>query len=58
MMVMAASGISFGTTRDTNLYRSASDTLATSDNFNVALDLDVASQAAIVARQVSLPVEY
>ena len=37
----ASTGIGFGSARDTNLYRSAANTLRTDDNFVVALDATV-----------------
>ncbi len=43
----AAAGIAFGSSRDTNLYRSAADTLKTDDNLNVTLDTDIGSQLAV-----------
>jgi uncharacterized beta-barrel protein YwiB (DUF1934 family) len=43
----AAAGIAFGASRDTNLYRSAADTLKTDDNLVVAQDATVSSQLAV-----------
>jgi hypothetical protein len=45
----ASAGIAFGSSRDTNLYRSASDTLKTDDAFNVNGNLNITSAGAISA---------
>lgn len=45
----AAAGIAFGSSRDTNLYRSAADTLKTDDAFNVNGNFNVTSAGAISA---------
>ncbi len=47
----AAAGVAFGSSRDTNLYRSAADTLATDDDINIkggkALKLDGSSSGTV-----------
>lgn len=43
----AAGGIAFGSSRDTNLYRSAANTLKTDDDLTIAAQLDVEGYAAI-----------
>jgi hypothetical protein len=43
----AAAGIAFGASRDTNLYRSAADTLRTDDSFSVGTDLTVTGAGTV-----------